>query len=266
MRAVVLMAGGAGTRLAPLSTEEKPKQFLEIFDGRSLLQLTFERALTITSPSSIFVSTNDRYVAHCTAQLPELPAANILAEPARRNTGPAVALCTVTIEQRLGPCTVAFLPSDHHIGRPDEFSRVLRLAFDHAETHDDLVTVGIKAVEPHTGFGYLHLGESLGGEMLRVHAFVEKPDRLRAEEYVRSGEYAWNAGMFVWRTSVFRRELSRVSPEIAGVTYENYQSMTSISIDHALMENASSVAAIRGDFDWSDVGSWEALRRIVPGV
>jgi len=265
-RAAVILAGGAGTRLRPLSSDENPKQFLKLFDDQSLLQLTWARARRLLPPEAIYVSTNEQYAAKCREHLPEMPPANVLAEPARRNTAPAIALCTFAIEGRLrssnAPCTVSFLASDHYIGDEPEFVRVLGRAYDFAESHEELMTIGIEPTEPHTGYGYLELGESLEDEVLRVRAFREKPDRERAEAFLRAGNYAWNAGMFVWRSDVFRRELTAAAPEIARVTLETYEEMPSISIDYALMEKSSHVATIRGDFGWSDVGSFEALEKV----
>ncbi len=261
-RAAVILAGGAGTRLRPLSSDENPKQFLPLFEGRSLLQLTFDRLRRLLAADAIFVSTNAQYAAKCREQLPYLPPGNVIAEPARRNTAPAIALSTFAIEERHGrPCTVSFLASDHYIGDVDEFVRVLDRAYAFAERADYLVAIGIEPDEPNTGYGYLELGAGLEGEMLRVRAFTEKPTRERAEEFLRAGNYTWNASMFVWRSDVFRRALEETAPEIARVTAENYESMPSISIDYALMEKAPRVATIRGDFQWSDVGSFEALRR-----
>jgi mannose-1-phosphate guanylyltransferase len=261
-RAAVILAGGAGTRLRPLSSDEKPKQFLPLFDGRSLLQLTFDRALRLLPPEAIYVSTNLQYAGQCREQLPSLPPENILTEPARRNTAPAIALCTFTIEERIGCCAVSFLASDHFIGNEPEFARVLDRAFDFAGQHQELVTIGIEPTEPNTGYGYLEIGEALEEDVFRVRSFKEKPDRDRAEEFLRAGNFAWNASMFVWRSDVFRAELQRHAPDIEGVSETSYEAMPSISIDYALMEKSSHVATLRGDFEWSDVGSFDALRKV----
>jgi len=260
-RAALILAGGAGTRLRPLSSDENPKQFLPIFGGRSLIQLTWDRLTRLLLFRHIFVSTNEQYAAKCLAHLPDLRRENLIAEPARRNTAPAIALSCFTIESAIGICTIACLPSDHHIADPDGFVRVLNRAFAHAEKSEDLVTIGIAPTEPHTGYGYLELGEVIAPDVIRLRRFTEKPTRERAEEFVRSGRHAWNGGMFVWRSNVFRRALSDVAPEIARVTRENYEQMPNISIDYALLEKASRVATVRGDFGWSDVGSWDALRK-----
>lgn len=261
-RAAVILAGGAGTRLRPLSSDENPKQFLKLFEGKSLLQKTFDRLRNLLPPEAIFVSTNVRYADKVREHLPEMPPGNVLTEPSRRNTAPAIALCTFEIERRLGPCSVAFLASDHFIGNEPEFLRILGRAWEHADAHVELMTIGIEATEPNTGYGYLELGETLAPEVLRVTSFREKPDESTAREYLRSGNYVWNGGMFIWRSDVFRRALETAAPEIATVTESNYDAMPSISIDYALMEKAPNVATVRGSFDWSDVGSFEALARV----
>jgi mannose-1-phosphate guanylyltransferase len=256
-RVALILAGGAGTRLRPLSSDENPKQFLRIFDGRSLLQKTHARVRDVVD--AVYISTNDTYAEKCREHVPGVP---VLTEPARRNTAPAIALCCFEIEAREGECVVAVLASDHFIAHEDEFRRVLAHAYDFAERRDFLMAIGIQPTEPNTGFGYLELGREIEPGVLQVERFTEKPSREVAEQFLRRGNYAWNASMFVWRTSVFRRELRRAAPVIAAVTRENYESMPSISIDYALMEKTANVASIRGDFGWSDVGSFEALERV----
>ncbi|MEO6259571.1 MAG: mannose-1-phosphate guanylyltransferase [Thermoanaerobaculia bacterium] len=273
--AALILAGGAGTRLRPLSTDENPKQFLRIFDGRSLMEMTWERAAQLVSPAEIFVSTNERYAAQCREHLPALAGSNLITEPARRNNAPAIAVSCLAIEAALGSdAVIAVLPSDHYIADQEEFLRVMRTAMEFAAASNTLVTIGIEPTEPNIGYGYLELGPSLGGEMIQLERFIEKPSRERAEELLQSGRYAWNAGIFVWRAGAFHTELAAAAPQIARaaahiLSMENlalraaiYEAMPAISIDYALMEKCSHVATIRGDFGWSDVGTFEALARV----
>lgn len=274
MRTALILAGGAGTRLRPLSSDENPKQFLRIFDGVSLIEKTFDRVSRLMEPSSIFVSTNEQYAPKCAAYLPRLPEINILTEPARRNTAPAIAVCCFAIESIIDDAVIAVLSSDSYIADEEEFTRVLVRAYDFAAANDYLVTVGIEPTEPHTGYGYLQLGDEIDPDVFRLQRFTEKPSREIAEEYLRTGGYCWNAGMFVWRASAFRSALEVAAPDIAALAdrivtsgdparrVEHYEAMPSISIDYALMEKAPRVAAIRGNFGWSDVGSFESLEKV----
>jgi len=223
--------------------------------------MTFARAAR--TADSVYVSTTEAYAAKTRDFLPELPANHVIAEPSRRNTAPAIALSCFAIEAREGDCAIAVLASDHYIADEDEFRRVLARAFDYAERAGDLVCIGIAPTEPNTGFGYLELGGEIEPGVERVVRFTEKPSREVAQQFLRAGNYAWNASMFVWRASVFRAALDAHAPEIARVTRERYEEAPSISIDYALMEKAPNVAAIRGDFGWSDVGSFEALNRVL---
>jgi mannose-1-phosphate guanylyltransferase len=273
-RTVLILAGGVGSRLRPLSSDDDPKQFLRIFNGASLLQKTYGRVAGLMEPSSIFISTNEQYASKCAAQLPLVPEVNMLTEPARRSTGPAIAVCCFAIEAAFGDPIISVMASDAFIGDEDEFVRVLSRAYDFAAAHDYLVAIGVNPTEANTGFGYLELGEEIEPGVNELRRFAEKPSPEVAEEFVRAGNYLWNAAMFVWRASVFRRALETAAPEIAsladrivssgdpGKRVEHYEAMPSISIDYALMEKAPRVAAIRGDFGWSDVGSFEALERV----
>ncbi len=256
-RVALILAGGAGTRLRPLSSDENPKQFLRIFNGQSLLQKTYARVRHV---GPVYISTHEDYAAKCREHVPE---AIVLTEPVRRNNAPAIALCCFEIQAREGEATIAVLPSDHFIGDEAEFARVLERAFAFAESSEYLVTLGITPTEPNTGYGYLQLDGEIAPGVIRLERFTEKPSRERAEAFLCAGNYAWNAGIFIWRASVFRRQLEHAAPEIARVNRQNYAQMPSISIDYALMEKAARVAAVRGDFGWSDVGSFEALERVL---
>jgi mannose-1-phosphate guanylyltransferase len=256
-RVALILAGGVGTRLRPLSSDENPKQFLRIFDGQSLLEKTVARVRDVAS--AIYISTNEALAAKTRDHAPD---ATIITEPERRNTGPAIAFCCAEIAAREGECVVAILASDHFIADEREFARVLTAAYAFAETHDSLVAIGIAATSPNTEYGYQELGETIDPDVRRVKRFTEKPSRDRAEEFIRAGNYAWNASMFVWRISVFRRALEAAAPDLAKVTRETFATMPSISIDYALMEKADNVVSIRGDFGWSDVGSFDALRAV----
>ena len=272
-RSVLILAGGAGTRLWPLSTDDHPKQFLEIFGGKSLLQQTFARLAQLVPIEHIFVSTNGRYREKVVEQLPLLDPSNIILEPARRNTAPAIAICTAQIHQRLGETVIGVFPSDHHIGKPVAFVEAVNRGFAYAQTSEAIVTIGIQPTEPNTGFGYLELADAVSEGVLRTRRFVEKPDRARAEAFLEAGTFAWNGGMFLFRSSLFLELLAKTAPEIARLTSEFvaadtskrdaiFAAMPSISIDFAIMEKAPEVVTVRGDFDWSDVGSWSAVARI----
>jgi mannose-1-phosphate guanylyltransferase len=262
-RTALLLAGGAGTRLWPLSSDENPKQFLRLFGGESLLRKTWNRVAAMIPAEAIYVSTNERYRQKCLHELPDLLPGNIIAEPDRRNTAPAIAFSCFEIESRQGSeAAIACLPADHFIEDEPEFLRVLDRAYAYAESTPSLVTIGLTPTEPNTGYGYLELGEEVAPGVVALRQFKEKPTRERAAEFLSAGNYAWNGGIFVWRASVFRSELERAAPEVARVTRERYADAPSISIDYALMEKAQHVVTVPGDFGWSDVGTWAAVAKL----
>jgi mannose-1-phosphate guanylyltransferase len=203
-------------------------------------------------------------------QLPALMPDNVLVEPARRNTAPAIAACCATIGLRYPGTTVGIFPSDHWISDEAAFDTTVGRAFDFAGTSDHLVTIGLAPTDANTGYGYLELAEAIVDPVFRLRRFVEKPDRERAEAFLAAGNFLWNGGMFVWSLETFDAALREAAPDIAELSLRfarepdpvaaaaTFESMPSISIDYALMEKAKKVATVRADMGWSDVGSWAA--------
>lgn len=266
------MAGGGGTRLWPLSTEQRPKQFLKLLSDRSLLRETFERARPATE--DIFVATAVPYVDLVRGELPEVPADRILAEPCRRNSGPAILAAATRFAAEGDPVTAA-LPSDQTVADAEAFRRALALAAAAAD-RCPVVILAVPPTRPETAFGYLELTEPGAGEGLEVLRFIEKPGPAEAEEYVRAGCF-WNAGIFVFRPSLFLAEARRVAEELTTSVHEYgkilaagdeqgaaavYAALPDISIDYAVMEKASGVRAVPLRAGWSDIGSWRAVREM----
>lgn len=282
MRYVVIMAGGSGTRLWPLSRQGRPKQLLELFEGKSLLRLAFERLDSLVDPEHILVCTGRAYAADVAQQLPELDAENILGEPEGRDSLNAVAWSAAVIAERDPDGVVAMVTADHIIAPVDEFQRSLRLAFEVAEARPDaLVTLGVVPTSPHTGYGYLHRAEPLADfdGAFRVSRFTEKPPREVAEEYLASGEYWWNAGMFVWRAQTLLAQLDQLLPETAATVRaiaahperldELFPTLLKTSVDYAVMEPASAgqttaeVVSVGLLIDWRDVGGYLSLAEVL---
>lgn len=273
------MAGGQGQRFWPLSTAERPKQFLDLDrSGRTLIQATFDRLLPLTlSVERVFVATAARYVDLVREQLPELPSGNLLVEPTPRDSAPAIALACLAIQERLGNVVVGFFSSDHRIGG-DGFGATTRRAIVVADKESGLVTIGIRPTRPATGYGYIELGASAGDpdspslEAFRVARFVEKPNLRVAETYVESGKHLWNAGIFVWPVATVLAELDRHASGLmrplrqafsAGEVNEVFPELQRISIDFALMERTDRAFVVPGAFEWDDIGDWVALERLI---
>ncbi len=267
----VIMAGGQGQRFWPLSTADKPKQFLDLGrSGRTLIQSTYDRVLPLAGdPANVYVATARRYVGLVCDQLPDVPLENLLVEPTSRDSAPAIALASLTIAKRHGDVVTGFFSSDHRIG--PGFHDAIHAAADVAGQQSGLVTVGIKPTRPATGYGYIEVGEETGAGY-RVRRFIEKPSARTAEAYLASGGFLWNAGIFVWRTGTALSELDRCAPDLmvplraafdAGKVAERFEDLPRISIDYALMERTERAHVVPGRFDWDDIGDWVALERLV---
>ena len=273
---VVIMAGGIGSRLWPLSTPERPKQFIDILGvGRSLLQLTVERFLPVCAPERVWVVTSGKYVDLVREQLPEIPADQILAEPEARNTAPCIAYASWKIAMKDPQACVVVTPADALVLRRGTFAEVIRKALAAAEGGETIVTVGIAPTRPETGYGYIQAAEPVKGRVVKVHAFKEKPDLATAEAYLADGRYFWNAGIFVWKVGTIISELRAHAPQIAGVMdllqpsfntegetaalKELFPTCEKVSIDYAVMEKSAHIHVIAEDLGWSDLGSWGSV-------
>lgn len=276
----VIMAGGSGTRFWPKSTKALPKQFLNLFGNGTMIQNTASRIKELIPQERIMVVTNEDYVSIVKEQLPKVPEENIVGEPVAKNTAPCVAIAAELLAKKDPDATMVVLPADHHITDEDAFLKILESAIAKAEEGKNLVTIGIQPTRPETGFGYIHgkadSGEELAGNTVyKVNAFEEKPNAEKAQEYLDSGEYFWNSGMFVWTAKSvldeikiqlpdMYEELKLSSEEFYTSTHgpainDFYQNCESISIDYGIMEGAKSVYVVPGEFGWNDVGSWTAV-------
>jgi len=286
-RFVIIMAGGRGERFWPLSREKMPKQLLTLLGKRSFLQQAVDRVLPLVPAKNIFVITNEAQLPEVRKQLPNIPKSNLVAEPVGRDTCAAVTLGAALVGARSTTGVMAVLPADHVIHDGKKFQQVLSDAFDLASRGQAIITIGIKPTGPDTGYGYIHVGPELppaqGAKktkttFYRAERFVEKPHFDRAVEYVNSGQYRWNAGMFIWSFVTVTEGLQKHQPEmyaacqrwfkaannsakLAKVLGKEYPSIKKISIDYALMEHAQNVIVADGAFEWDDLGSWTALAR-----
>jgi len=276
----VIMAGGSGTRFWPKSTKEHPKQFLRLFGEQTMLQATVERIKPDIPAERIWVITNERYVDLVATQLPDVPESNIIGEPVAKNTAPCVAAAAALIAGQDDDATMVVLPADHLIADADAFLSVLKAGVQKAQQDDTLVTIGIKPSRPETGYGYIELekesDETIADfKIKKVAQFREKPDIATARQFVFSGRFLWNSGMFIWKVSTiltqFERHLPVISEQVeqlkpavatnkqADAINTFYDACPSVSIDYGIMEKAETVFVIPGDFGWNDVGSWKAL-------
>lgn len=276
----VIMAGGKGERLWPVSRDGMPKQLFVLEGGRSLIRNTVDRLLPLTAPERMYVVTGNDIVTLIARELPDLPRENILAEPFGRNTAACIALAAAWISRNDPDGLMAVFPSDHLIRDTAAFQDTVAFGAQCLKDFPEyLITIGIRPKYPETGYGYIAPGEALStGNVLnlyRVESFHEKPDRSRAEEYINRG-YLWNAGMFLWRVDAIMHAFERYMPKmyhdlvlLFSSKWRNedilrfYQDVEAISIDYAIMEKASKVAVIPSAFSWNDVGSWDAVGKLL---
>lgn len=274
----VIMAGGKGERFWPKSRENHPKQFLSLtHDGETMIQKTVKRISSLVEQEDIFIVTNEFYKKIVMEQLPDIPEENILSEPYRKNTAPCIAFASSVIKSKYDDAIMMVLPSDHLIKDESAYTRTLCSAIATATEKNNLVTIGITPTYPETGYGYINLGEK-SGDAYKVNRFVEKPNICTAKKYLSSGDYLWNSGMFIWKVSSIEERFKKYMPDVyegankignafgtkdfEKVLKTEYNKFVSESIDFGIMEKASDIYIIAGNFGWDDVGNWLAVERI----
>ena len=274
------MAGGIGSRFWPMSTEERPKQFIDVLGvGRTLIQMTLDRFRGICPIENVWIVTNERYADLVHEQLPDVPVDHILQEPCRRNTAPCIAYVSWRIKMTDPKANVVVSPSDHIVTNVDEFRRVITSCLKFAGETDAVVTLGMKPTRPETGYGYIQADLTSNSprnrEIYRVDQFKEKPDLETAKHYISEHNFFWNAGIFVWSVETIVNALRVYAPRINNI-FERIQNVMgtpqeqetinkvypdcdNISIDYAVMENAEEIFVFPADFGWSDLGTWGSL-------
>lgn len=277
----LIMAGGKGTRFWPLSTEEKPKQFLNLIGEDTMIQTTVNRILPIIPMERIFVCTGTMYVDLVKEQLPELPERNIIVEPEGRNTAPCIALSAMVIKRYYKDSNMVVLPSDHLIRDEDKFRNIIKTADVYLNDNKEaIVTLGMTPDRAETGYGYIKYGsegiEKNGFQVTKVDSFVEKPNKEKAEEYLKEGCYLWNGGMFLWNIKNILNEIKIYLPNtyeaLLGIEKieegklqeyinENYKKTDAISVDYGILEKSNDIFVIPSEIGWDDIGTWRALER-----
>ncbi len=278
MTYAVIMAGGRGERFWPKSRQSFPKQFLPLIGNKTMLQRTVGRLEQFLNPEEIYIITAEKYKDIALYQIPELPEENIILEPFGRDTAAAIGLAAILIQQKDPTGVMIVLPADHFIAEETRFQEVLQSAAAAAKI-EHAVTIGIRPSRPETGFGYIACGQFCqdfaGIHSYQVERFTEKPDREHALEFLESGSYFWNSGIFIWKADLIRRLIAEHIPKLANglqeiedavgakeypqVLKDVYAQLPKISIDYGVMEKAKGVIMLPGDFGWDDVGSWTAL-------
>lgn len=282
---LVIMAGGVGSRFWPMSTADRPKQFIDVLGvGKTLIQLTNERFSGVIPPCNVWVVTNEKYVSVVQEQLPDIPVDHILSEPCRRNTAPCIAYVSWRIKKENPKANIVVSPSDHIVTNPEEFRRVVTNCLKFTAETDAIVTLGMKPIRPETGYGYIQADLSTASarnkEIFRVDQFREKPDLATAIQYTKQSNFFWNAGIFIWSASTIVNAFRIYQPGVARI-FENimdilgtadeqrvidevYPECDNISVDYAIMEKAEEIFVCPADFGWSDLGTWGSLLAQTP--
>jgi mannose-1-phosphate guanylyltransferase len=278
-RYALIMAGGVGSRFWPVSRTQYPKQFIDFFGlGKTLIQSTYERFLNLCLPENIFIVTNEIYVDLIKSQLPNISDNQILAEPIMRNTAPCIAYGSMKISQLNPEATIVVAPSDHTIGNQPAFIAAIEQAMEASSQSDCLITLGIKPNRPDTGYGYIQYADELlasNNEIHKVKTFTEKPNLELAKSFLQSGDFLWNAGIFIWSAKAINKAFQKHLPDMHEIfvggkhAYNTdnermfignaYQLCTNISIDFGIMEKADNVYVLPSEFGWSDLGTWASI-------
>jgi len=276
---IVIMAGGIGSRLYPLSTPEHPKQFVDILEcGKTLIQMTYERFLEVDPNATFWILTSEKYVHFIHEQLPSICDDQILAEPEPRNTAPCISYACWKIKKRFPAANIVVTPADAYVPDSKAFASTIHTALHFTETRSAIVCIGIEPRSPHTGYGYIECPEAVEGKVSKVTAFKEKPDLDTAKMYLSKGGFWWNAGIFVWNVETIEAQIRRNAPQIAcvmdqiaGAMYTPsekqilgslFPTCEKISIDYAVMEKSGEVYTTPASWMWSDLGSFEAIEEI----
>lgn len=277
----LILAGGKGVRLYPLSREKNPKQFLKIINNKSFLRNTVDRIKPIVSKENIYVITNKEYLDRVYEELPEIDKDNIFAEPSNKETATCIGLAAVKLLKKDKDATMIVLPSDHHIEGQKEFIDTLKHAVEIAERRRGLITIGVSPMRPETGYGYIEMGQLINRESCtyRVERFTEKPNVEVAKDFLMKGTYLWNSGMFIWRADIFLREMEKYLPKMyksmmaiyenidtekeEGTINEQYELIDGISVDFGIMQKTRKGYVIKCEFGWDDIGSFASISRFL---
>lgn len=272
----IILAGGRGRRLWPCSRMKKPKQFLDFFGfGRTQLQQTFDRIARIIPKENIYVNTNEKYAHLVREQLPEVPPEHVLAEPVHRNTAPSVAWACHRILHDCPDANVLVTPSDQAVNNEQAYSESIMEGLSFVQSHEGLLTIGVKPTRPEPGYGYIQIGDRAAHDIYKVKSFTEKPEREFAKMFLESEEFYWNTGLFLARVKYLRSCFSKFLPAIlhsfdsenadwtieqeSDFIRENFPSYPNVSIDYGILEKCERVYVLKGDFGWADLGTWHSI-------